>query len=652
MHIILDGEVEVWGRDSDAAVINVCRFGYGDTIGELEFLNAHSCVADVVALTPVKTLRLKRNHFESCLGPVVEVLKSQTETETYAYYSGFNWSDSGEMASFISDITQLESKNSDGQLQRVPSAQMQRNASFSKAPASTTGATPPAVRPPGRHRSAGAFRGRHVRDRKVAVSSTFIWGVPSVADDFQPVKYPKDADSHSTLRTLLSTKALFMHLEDTDMDMVVDSMEMRTHQPGDVIIRAQETGDRLIVIMSGKCVKKSHGKADEFLGRGACFGEEQLMYSSPHTFQVEVIDTLVCFELHCSQYQMIVTHVSTARRALYEELLSNVNFLQSMSGEEMLVLADCLQPARFTGGEYIIKFGSEGEWMHIIVEGTVEVWGRDANGATINVCEFGYGDCIGELEFINNHKCVADVVAQTDVKTVKLNRNHFELCMGSVVDVLKRHTETETYQYYSGFDWTRNNFTQRLLAEGDATPTSSDDQSSDSGASSAYNALRIEAYRRRDGVSSRRVEAVAAENFSPTVVPKSDEDKATITSAMQSRPLFEHLDRADVDVLADVMTKKTYQKGECLVRQGDEDEHFYVIIDGACERLERDKGVQHLVSGSCFGELELMYRSACLATVTVSSDTLGVKPVPILLHRGSLYPGVLLACCLPRLWVL
>ena len=153
-------------------------------------------------------------------------------------------------------------------------------------------------------------------------------------------------------------------------------------------------------------------------------------------------------------------------------------------------------------------------------------------------------------------------------------------------------------------------------------------------------------------MSSRRVEAVAAENFSPTVVPKSDEDKATITSAMQSRPLFEHLDRADVDVLADVMTKKTYQKGECLVRQGDEDEHFYVIIDGACERLERDKGVQHLVSGSCFGELELMYRSACLATVTVSSDTLGVKPVPILLHRGSLYPGVLLACCLPRLWVL
>ena len=33
--------------------------------------------------------------------------------------------------------------------------------------------------------------------------------------------------------------------------------------------------------------------------------------------------------------------------------------------------------------------------------------GRNATGATINVCEFGPGDPIGELEFLNNHKCVA-----------------------------------------------------------------------------------------------------------------------------------------------------------------------------------------------------------------------------------------------------
>ena len=131
-------------------------------------------------------------------------------------------------------------------------------------------------------------------------------------------------------------------------------------------------------------------------------------------FQVDVIDTVECYTLNRSHYQMIATRISKMRRELYEELLSNVSFLQSMTHEDLLTLADCLQPAHFSEGDYIIKFGSQGEWMHIIIDGIVEVWGRDGR-TTLNVCEFGYGDPIGELEFINNHKCVADVVAKTEV---------------------------------------------------------------------------------------------------------------------------------------------------------------------------------------------------------------------------------------------
>ncbi len=42
----------------------------------------------------------------------------------------------------------------------------------------------------------------------------------------------------------------------------------------------------MYVIMKGKCVKKSRGKPDEILSRGAALGEEQLMYSSIHSFRV------------------------------------------------------------------------------------------------------------------------------------------------------------------------------------------------------------------------------------------------------------------------------------------------------------------------------------------------------------------------------
>ena len=53
------------------------------------------------------------------------------------------------------------------------------------------------------------------------------------------------------------------------------------------------------------------------------------------------------------------------------------------------------------------------------------------------VCTFHRGDRIGELEFIHNHRTVADVIAVGEVRAARLNRAHFELCMGSIVDLLK-----------------------------------------------------------------------------------------------------------------------------------------------------------------------------------------------------------------------
>ena len=42
----------------------------------------------------------------------------------------------------------------------------------------------------------------------------------------------------------------------------------------------------------------------------------------------------------------------------------------------------------------------------------VDVIGRQF-GRQFHVCTFGYGHPVGELEFINNHVCVADVIAKT-----------------------------------------------------------------------------------------------------------------------------------------------------------------------------------------------------------------------------------------------
>ena len=88
--------------------------------------------------------------------------------------------------------------------------------------------------------------------------------------------------------------------------------------------------------------------------------------------------------------------------------------------------------------------------MFLLVRGTVEVIGRDEHGKPFKVCEMGAGENFGELEFLENHSCVADVRAVSAVTTAKINRKHFEMCLGPVIHILKRNAAAPKYQYYQG----------------------------------------------------------------------------------------------------------------------------------------------------------------------------------------------------------
>ena len=140
---------------------------------------------------------------------------------------------------------------------------------------------------------------------------------------------------------------------------------------------------------------------------------------------------------------------SIQKRKLYGELLSGISILKSMTPKELLNLADALQPTEYQPGDSLIRFGEPGGYMHLILQGEVDVVGRGEFGKNLHVCTFGYGQTVGELEFMNNHNCLADVVAKTEVKTAKLSRRHFELLMGPVVDTLKLNSELPEYTYYN-----------------------------------------------------------------------------------------------------------------------------------------------------------------------------------------------------------
>ncbi|CAM9579284.1 unnamed protein product [Pylaiella littoralis] len=149
-----------------------------------------------------------------------------------------------------------------------------------------------------------------------------------------------------------------------------------------------------------------------------------------------------------------------------------------------------------------------------------------------------------------------------------------------------------------------------------------------------------------------RLEGTQEESYSieDHVVPKSEEERASILQAIKTNFLFEHTTEKQNKVLVDVMRKRAVQAGECVIKQGDKGDIFYIIDKGTFEvRVnldsaavvtgERDAGeTVHVyeptdTSKPCFGHLALMYSKPRSASVFAkTSGSLWELDRPVFQH--------------------
>ena len=272
---------------------------------------------------------------------------------------------------------------------------------------------------------------------------------PEKVKNYVAPHFPKSEDEMKLIMDLLTRNVLFGSLTSKDMRVVAGAMQQRQYVKNDDVMVQGSINNTLFIIQKGSCDILKEGQKVFVKSAGTAVGEIELMYDTPCVATVNVTtDTLQTWYLDRDTYTNLVMGTAIRRREIYMKHLEKVPFLQSLDSYEKLQVADALSSNEYQAGDYIISHGTDGEWLHIILEGIVEVVGRDG-GEVRHVCEFTAGDMIGELEFLNNHRTVADVVAKTYVQTAKLNRRHFELCMGPVLDVLRRNTQHPKYDYYN-----------------------------------------------------------------------------------------------------------------------------------------------------------------------------------------------------------
>eukprot|EP01060_Flectonema_neradi_P015006 TRINITY_DN216_c0_g5_i1.p1 TRINITY_DN216_c0_g5~~TRINITY_DN216_c0_g5_i1.p1 ORF type:complete len:536 (+),score=110.86 TRINITY_DN216_c0_g5_i1:44-1651(+) len=275
--------------------------------------------------------------------------------------------------------------------------------------------------------------------------------------DYEAEVFPKTESEAALLVRTLRSSPLFAHVvRDAELLKLVNCMMKRTVPPHTTLFRQGEIPLQpyFYVAVSGDVF------IDGVKQRSCCaFGDFAVTSTQAKSEQTITTgnDNVTCFILENDVFNGIMGRLSHEKREQYKKWLKDIHFLSTQTPAAILQLADALQEKKYNPGEVIVEFDQLGDYMHFIVEGTVDVIGResDSNGILIPsskrwVCDFKEGHPIGYCEFFEPEptRNIADCVAKDVVITARINRQHFEACMGPVKDLLEQLTEAPEYAYY------------------------------------------------------------------------------------------------------------------------------------------------------------------------------------------------------------
>jgi CRP-like cAMP-binding protein len=82
-------------------------------------------------------------------------------------------------------------------------------------------------------------------------------------------------------------------------------------------------------------------------------------------------------------------------------------------------------------------------------------------------------------------------------------------------------------------------------------------------------------------------------------------------------PLFSHLKPRQLRGIAKLATVEDYPPGEVIVQAGEQDDSFYLVLEGRAKVLGKSRGLR---PGDFFGEMALIDGGPRSATITAATD--------------------------------
>jgi len=233
---------------------------------------------------------------------------------------------------------------------------------------------------------------------------------------------------------------IFAHLTENQILQLSQKLRSQTFRKGQTIIKQGEEGREFFIVGAGEAqiILEHDNGFKELVGvlkPGDSFGEISLIEHSPRTATVRATDETRMFVLGAEEFNSLFPEDSSERKHLTflirrVKLILDSQALSHLGPPQIHELLRCADTVEFVPGTTIVREGDIGDAAYLIESGKARVC---LPGNEMPAAYLQKGDLIGIISLIKGIKRTADVVAETSVTALKIDRAIFlRVCMSDV----------------------------------------------------------------------------------------------------------------------------------------------------------------------------------------------------------------------------
>lgn len=248
---------------------------------------------------------------------------------------------------------------------------------------------------------------------------------------------------------LLQEVPIFASLTEAELQEIIRSPDngIVEFKPLETIIEEDEFGDCMFIILEGAVdvrIRAVGGREITIatLKAGEFFGEQALLpgATGKRNASVRALQTSSLFKitkkdvaLGISQEEEFTTPVERIEEAPDEErvrmLIRSVRLFRSLSKKDLDRIESWTEVVSYDAGDIIVREAEEGDFMYIVLDGSVEVFVVDDDGQIVVLSELFKGNYFGEQALLpdGSGKRNANVRANGDCTLVKVAKKYFQL---------------------------------------------------------------------------------------------------------------------------------------------------------------------------------------------------------------------------------